>query len=202
MDYNTERPKLILPEYGRNIHQMVDYLKTILDRDERNEQAKIVIGVMSSLSPQIKNREEMAQRLWTQLLIMAKFDLDVDIPVEIPPQDVIFDKPQMLPYPKTKIKVRHYGKNVDLLIAEVDNYKDDELFQYVEQILNQMKKLYVNWNKNTVADDIVKNDFMKLAGKNFEFMDKIILADVRPPKSININNNNNKKKKQQQQKRR
>ena len=68
MDYNTERPKLILPEYGRNIHQMVSYLKTIEDRNERNEQANIVIGVMSSLSPQIKNREEMAQRLWTQLL--------------------------------------------------------------------------------------------------------------------------------------
>jgi len=196
MDYNTSRQKLILPEYGRNIHQMVNFLRTIEDRAERNEQAKVVIGVMSSLSPQIKNREEMAQRLWTQLMIMAEFDLDVDIPVEIPEQEEIFVKPNQVPYPKNKIKTRHYGHNVELLIAEVDNYKDDELFQYVEQVLNQMKKLYVNWNKDLVSDDIIKREFVRLAGKDFDFMDKIELVDVKLPKQ-----NTNKKKKQAQKRR-
>ncbi len=193
MDYNTERPKLILPEYGRNIHQMVSYLKTIEDRVERNEQASVVIRVMSSLSPQIKNREEMAQRLWTQLLIMAEFDLDVDVPVEIPPQNEIFDKPEPVPYPKTIIKTKHYGHNIDLLIEQVDNYEGDELYQYVEQILNQMKKLYMNWNKDLVADDIIKREFVRLSGKNFDFIDNIELAEVKIPKF----NNNYKKKKQQ-----
>jgi len=193
MDYNTKRPKLILPEYGRNIHQMVSFLKTIEDRDERNEQANVVIGVMSSLSPQIKNREEMAQRLWTQLLIMAEFDLDVDIPVEIPPQSEIFDKPQQVPYPKTTIKTRHFGHNIDLLIAEIDRYEGEELFQYVEQILNQMKKLYVNWNRDLVADDVIKREFKRLSGKDFDFIETIELADIRLPKT----HNNNKKKKQQ-----
>jgi len=192
MDYNTNRPKLILPEYGRNIHKMVNFLKTIEDRDERNKQANVVIGVMSSLSPQIKNREEMAQRLWTQLLIMAEFDLDVDIPVDIPPQNEIFDKPKSVPYPKTKIKTRHYGHNIDLLIEQIDNYKDDELYQYVEQLLNQMKKLYINWNKDLVADDIIKKEFKRLSGKDFDFIDKITLEDVRLPK----HNNNTKKRKQ------
>ena len=194
MDYNTNRPKLILPEYGRNIHQMVSFLKTIEDKDERNEQANVVIAVMSSLSPQIKNREEMAQRLWTQLLIMAEFDLDVDIPVEIPPQSEIFDKPQSVPYPKNKIKIRHFGHNIDLLIDEIHRYEGDELYQYVEQILNQMKKLYVNWNKDLVADDIIKKEFVKLSGKNFDFLDKIELADIKIQRH---NNNYNKKKKQQ-----
>jgi len=194
MDYNTNRPKLILPEYGRNIHQMVSFLKTIEDKDERNEQANVVISVMSSLSPQIKNREEMAQRLWTQLLIMAEFDLDVDIPVEIPPQSEIFDKPQSVPYPKNKIKIRHFGHNIDLLIDEIHRYEGDELYQYVEQILNQMKKLYVNWNKDLVADDIIKKEFVKLSGKNFDFLDKIELADIKIQRH---NNNYNKKKKQQ-----
>jgi len=198
MDYNTKRPKLILPEYGRNIHQMVDFLKTIKDRDERNEQANVVIGVMASLSPQIKNREEMAQRLWTQLLIMAKFDLDVDIPVEIPPQSEIFDKPESVPYPKTKINTRHFGHNIDLLIEQIDRYKDDDLYQYVEQILNQMKKLYVNWNKDMVADDIIKREFKRLSGKDFEFIDSIILEEVKLPR---YNNNNNNKKKKQQKRR-
>ena len=184
MDYNTNRPKLILPEYGRNIHQMVAYLKTIDDRDERNEQARVVIGVMQSLSPQIKNREEMAQRLWTQLLIMAEFDLDIDIPVEIPEQSEIFDKPQVMPYPKTKIKTKHFGRNIDMLIEQVDNYEGDELYQYVEQIMNQMKKLYMNWNKDIVADDIIKNEFRRLLGKNLEVIDAIELAEVKIQRPI------------------
>lgn len=191
MDYNTTRSKLILPEYGRNIHQMVDFLKTIEDRTERNEQAKVVIGVMSSLSPQIKNREEMAQRLWTQLMIIAEFDLDVDIPVEIPEQEEIFVKPNRVPYPKNKIKTRHYGHNIELLIAELDNYQDDELYQYVEQVMNQMKKLYINWNKDLVSDDIIKREFIRLAGKDYDFIEKIELADVKLPKFNSI-----KKKKQ------
>ena len=196
MDYNTERPKLILPEYGRNIHQMVSFLRTIEDREERNQQALVVIGVMSFLSPQIKNREEMAQRLWTQLMIMAEFDLDVDIPVEIPEQEEIFVKPDHVPYPKTKINTRHFGHNIDLLIEQIDNYQDDELYQYVEQILNQMKKLYINWNKDLVADDIIKKEFIRLSGKNFDFIEKIELADVKLPKF-----NPAKKKKQQQRRR-
>ncbi len=192
MDYNTSRPKLILPEYGRNIHQMVSYLRTIEDRAERNEQAKVVIGVMSSLSPQIKNREEMAQRLWTQLLIMAEFDLDVDIPVEIPPQNEIFDKPQQVPYPKTVIKTRHFGHNIDMLIEQIDQYEGDELYQYVEQILNQMKKQYINWNKDLVADDIIKREFIRLSGKDFDFIEKIELAEVKVVRNVN-----HRKKKQQ-----
>jgi len=184
MDYNTNRPKLILPEYGRNIHQMVAYLKTIADRDERNEQARVVIGVMQSLSPQIKNREEMAQRLWTQLLIMAEFDLDIDIPVEIPEQNEIFDKPQTMPYPKTKINTKHYGRNVDMLIEQVDNYEGEELYQYVEQIMNQMKKLYMNWNKDIVADDIIKKEFRRLLGKDLEVIDQIELVEIKQQRII------------------
>jgi len=184
MDYNTNRPKLILPEYGRNIHQMVAYLKTIADRDERNEQARVVIGVMQSLSPQIKNREEMAQRLWTQLLIMAEFDLDIDIPVEIPEQSEIFDKPQTMPYPKNKINTKHYGRNVDMLIEQVDNYEGEELYQYVEQIMNQMKKLYMNWNKDIVADDIIKKEFRRLLGKDLEVIDQIELVEIKPQRII------------------
>jgi len=184
MDYNTNRSILILPEYGRNIHQMVNYLKTIEDKEERNEQAKVVIGVMQSLSPQIKNREEMAQRLWTQLLIMAEFDLDIDVPVEIPDQNEIFDKPQRVPYPKNTINTKHYGHNVDLLIGQIDKYEGDELFQYVEQIMNQMKKLYVNWNKNLVHDDIIKKEFKRLSGRDFDFIDKIELADVKAVKIV------------------
>ncbi len=191
-DYNTRREALILPEYGRNIHQMVNFLKTIEDREERNKQAKVVIEVMSGVVLKLRNKEEMAQHLWTHLMIMADFDLDVDVPVEIPNKDKIFNKPEKLSYPKNKIKTRHYGYNIELLLSNVDLYKGEEQEAYVTQILNQMKRLYLNWNKDVVADDIIINDFKRLSGKDFEFLNNIVLEDLKVPK--------NKRKKNQKKK--
>lgn len=127
---------------------------------------------------------------------MAEFDLDVDIPIEIPPQNEIFDKPKLVPYPKTKIKTKHYGHNIDLLIEQIDKYEGEELYQYVEQILNQMKRLYINWNKDLVADDIIKKEFVRLSGKKFDFIEEIELAEVKI-----IKHNKNHKKKQHQKRR-
>ncbi len=189
MDYNTSRTTLILPEYGRNIHQMVAFLKTIEDRKERNEQAKIVVNVMSSLSPKIHNKEELEQHLWTQLLIMADFDLDIDIPVAIPPKEEVLEQPQSISYPQSKIKIRHYGKNIELLIQQVDLQEEEHLKLYVTKILNQMKHFYVLWNKDMVTDDVIKDDFVKLSGKTFDFLDDIQLEN------ISVKNSNKKKKK-------
>ncbi len=191
-DYNTRREALILPEYGRNIHQMVNFLKTIEDKEERNEQAKLVIEVMSGVVLKLKNKEEMAQHLWTHLMIMADFDLDVDIPVEIPDKEKIFNKPETLSYPKNKIKTRHYGHNIELLMDNIDLYEGEEQEAYVTQILNQMKRLYLNWNKDIVSDDIIINDFKRLSGKDFGFLENIVLEELKIPK--------NKKRKNQKKK--
>ncbi|MBN2668084.1 MAG: DUF4290 domain-containing protein [Bacteroidales bacterium] len=182
MDYNTSRQRLILPEYGRNIHQMIEQLKLIKDKEERNQQAKAVIDVMSAISPQFKNKEEMAIHLWTQLMIMAEFDLDVEIPVEIPEKEKIFNKPDTLEYPKNLIRIKHYGRNVELLISAIDLFSGEEQELYVEQILNQMKKLYIMWNKDLVNDDIIIKDFKRLSNRDFPFLDKIELVDVKAQK--------------------
>ena len=84
MNYNTERTELILPEYGRNVHQMVDYLKTVEDRDERNIGAKAIIKLMGQLNPQLRDLEDYTHKLWDHLFIMADFSLDVDSPYPIP----------------------------------------------------------------------------------------------------------------------
>ena len=195
MDYNTQRSKLILPEYGRNIHQMVDFLRTIEDKNERNEQAKVVINVMSAVSIQMKNKEEMQQRLWTQLLIMAEFDLDVDIPVTIPSKEKIYEKPEILPYPKNKIKIRYYGHNVEILAKELTNYSDEDIKYFAPQMMNLMKKNYLLWNKDIVADDIIIKDFERLIGRTLNFPSDFRLANSKNLLPKNNNNNNNKKKK-------
>ena len=64
MDYNTQREHLVLPEYGRHVQQMVEYLLTITDRKRRSEQAALVVRVMLSQNPQLKRVEEQERKVW------------------------------------------------------------------------------------------------------------------------------------------
>jgi hypothetical protein len=192
MDYNTSRPMLILPEYGRNIHQMIKILKGIEDRNERNEQAKVVIDVMSSINPSMRNREDLEQHLWTHLMIMAEFDLDIDIPVTIPEKEKIYNKPEILSYPKNEIKIRHYGRHIVALIDEMHQFEDEALKLYSIQILNQMKKDYMEWNKDLVSDEIIINDFKRMAKRSVDYLGDIQLADVKIQKPKKKNNKRGK----------
>jgi len=192
MDYNTSRPMLILPEYGRNIHQMIKILKGIEDRNERNEQAKVVIDVMSSINPSMRNREDLEQHLWTHLMIMAEFDLDIDIPVTIPEKEKIYNKPEILSYPKNEIKIRHYGRHIVALIDEMHQFEDEALKLYSIQILNQMKKDYMEWNKDLVSDEIIINDFKRMAKRSIDYLGDIQLADVKIQKPKKKNNKRGK----------
>ena len=85
--YNTERVKLWMPEYGRNVQKMVDYIKTIEDREKRNEQARAVVKVMEILNPQVHVQENWEQKLWDHLHIISGFSLDVDSPYPAPSQE-------------------------------------------------------------------------------------------------------------------
>ena len=84
MDYNTSRKQLVLPEYGRNIQNMVDYIMEIEDRDERNRLAKAVINIMGNMNPHLRDINDFKHRLWDHLAIMSEFKLDIDYPYEIP----------------------------------------------------------------------------------------------------------------------
>ena len=109
MDYNTQRKKLPLPEYGRNIQNMVDYLFTIEDRDKRNKSAQVVIDVMGNLYPYLRDVAEFKHKLWDHLAIMSDFKLDIDYPYNPPTPDILTGKPKRVPYPVNNIKYRHYG---------------------------------------------------------------------------------------------
>ena len=95
--YNTERVKLYVPEYGRNVQKMVDYLKTIEDRQKRNEQAKAVIKVMEILNPAVHLQENYEQKLWDHLFIISGFDLDVDAPYPMPAPESLQERPMPVP---------------------------------------------------------------------------------------------------------
>lgn len=163
MDYNSKRKKLALPEYGRNIQNMVDYLLSIEDRETRNKQAKIVIDVMGNLNPQLRDIAEYKHKLWDHIAIMADFKLDIDYPYEPPKPDILTEKPNRVPYNQHPIRYRHYGRNLELMISKAAGMSDEEKEIFVEQSANFMKKLYLNWNKDAVEDDKILMDLEEMS---------------------------------------
>ena len=123
-NYNNKRRRLYLPEYGRHIHEMVDHLMTIEDRDERNRQAKAVIAVMGNLQPLLRDTADFTHKLWDHLFIMSDFQLDVDSPYPRPTRDELQMMPRKLEYSQGRIPLKHYGKNVALLMQINVEYTD------------------------------------------------------------------------------
>lgn len=163
MDYNSKRKKLALPEYGRNIQNMVDYLMTIEDRDKRNKSAQSVIDVMGNLYPYLRDVPEFKHKLWDHLAIMADFKLDIDYPYDPPSPDILTEKPGRVPYNQHFIKYRHYGRTMELIIEEAKNFEGEEREIIIEQIANQMKKSYLAWNKDAVEDEKILKDLEELS---------------------------------------
>ena len=118
MEYNSQREHLIIPEYGRNIQKMVNYAKTIEDREKRNEAAKFIVSVMASMNQQNRDAGDYKQTLWDHLFIISKFELDVDSPYPKPAKETLTRKPDRVEYSDNKIRFRHYGKNIEAIIKK------------------------------------------------------------------------------------
>ena len=125
-NYNFERRKLYLPEYGRHIHEMVDQLMEIEDRDERNRQARIVIAVMGNLQPMLRDTADFTHKLWDHLFIMSDFQLDVDSPYPRPTREELMISPRKMEYSQERIAYKHYGKYVSHIIRKLREEGNNE----------------------------------------------------------------------------
>lgn len=181
MDYNTSRKKLPMPEYGRNIQNMVDHLFTIEDKEKRNQSAQAVIDVMGNLYPYLRDVAEYKHKLWDHIAIMSDFKLDIDYPYELPSPDILMEKPRRVPYNQNDIKLRHYGVITQKLIDTAITMEGDEQRILIEQIANQMKKLYLAWNKDSVEDEKIFLDLEELSGHKLKVPREIQLVDVKIP---------------------
>jgi hypothetical protein len=165
MDYNTQRKKLALPEYGRSIHKMVDWVTTIEDRDERNRQIRAVIAVMGGMNPHLRDVNDFKHKLWDHVHIMSDFKIDIDSPYPIPTKESFNTPIHIIPYASEPIRVRHYGRNIQMMINIIAKAEDSETKEKSLLLLaNHMKKLYVTWNKETISDDIIFRDIVFLSG--------------------------------------
>jgi hypothetical protein len=184
MDYNTDRKKLVLPEYGRNIHKMVDHICTIEDREERNKAARSIISIMGNLNPHLRDINDFKHKLWDHLALISDFKLDIDYPYEIPEPSHFFEKPKLIPYNDYPIRYKHYGKILELLIKEAIALEAGEKRDALNiMIANHMKRAYLTWNRNVVTDEIIINDLKELSGGEIVLSPDTKLAEF---KDINI----------------
>lgn len=164
MEYNTTRDKLLLPEYGRNVQNMITFAKQIENRDERNRAAQAIIEVMGQLNPHLRDVDDFRHKLWTHLFLMSDFQLDVDSPYEIPKLEKLMEKPELLEYPKSSIKYGHYGKYTEKILATAKETKSPEEKEFLKNTMaNFMKKLYLSHNNDAVENHVIAGNLKELS---------------------------------------
>jgi hypothetical protein len=186
---------MLMPEYGRNVQKMVEYLLTIEDRAVRLRNAEAVIELMGTLNPHLKVIEDYKHKLWDHLYQMTDFQLDVDSPYPMPTREEVFQKPEVLPYPSAKIPNRHLGHNLDSLLKKAIAEPDAEKRQGLTQAVGYYMKLaYTNWHREPVHDDMIKNELSLLSNGllQYETGGFKVHFDNRNFKGSQGGNNNNR----------
>ena len=202
MNYNSELKKLILPEYGRNIHNMVDYCVSIPDREERQRCANTIINTMGNLFPHLRDISDFKHILWDHLAIMSDFRLDIDYPYEVIKKENLYSKPPRIHYSNSRFLYRHYGKIIEQMISKANDLEKGEEKDYLIFLLaNQMKKSYLLWNKESVEDNKIFLDLeevskgqIKRSGEDLKLTEsREILARNNTTNNTGSNNTGNKK---------
>ncbi|MFP9099144.1 DUF4290 domain-containing protein [Flavobacterium sp. RHBU_24] len=165
LEYNAERPHLIIPEYGRHLQKLIEQAAALTDRAERNKAARYIISVMGSLNPHLRDVPDFQHKLWDQLFIMSDFTIDVDSPYPLPNREILEQKPDRLEYPQNFPRYRFYGNNIKYMIDVANKWEDGPLKEaLIIVIANHMKKSYLSWNKDTVKDDVIFEHMYELSG--------------------------------------
>lgn len=197
LEYNNERPKLIIPEYGRHIQKMVDYAVSIKDREKRNKVAQAIIGIMGNLNPHLRDVSDFQHKLWDQIFIISDFKLDVDSPFPKPSRELLEERPEKLEYPQNHPRYRFYGNNIQRMINMCNSWEEGDLKQALKYtIANHMKKCYLNWNKDSVTDQVIFDHLYELSrGKINLALDDENLSDSDSLMKSNAKNRNGGRKK-------
>jgi len=182
-DYNTSREKLILAEYGRNVQNMVEYIVALPTKEERNRYAQVVIDMMGFLNPHLRDVPDFKHKLWDHLQIISQFKIDVDSPYASPTNEEMNFKPEALSYPQKRIKFKHYGHTVELMIKKAKEIQEPDKKQHmVNSIANFMKMAYTLWNKDHVADEQIISDLRDLSNGELDLTNVVLnKVEIKPP---------------------
>ena len=197
MEYNTQRKKMELPEYGRSVQNMVDHALTIEDREERQRCANTIVNIMGGMFPHLRDVPDFKHKLWDHLAIMSDFKLDIDYPFEIVKREELEMKPGKIAYPDKAIRYRHYGRFLESMIKKLSEMEEGEEKQALLQLLAvQMKKNLNNWNKERIEDQKIVDDLREYSNGTIDLkVEDLRLSDQQ---RYNNNNNNNQRKQNNQ----
>ncbi len=178
-NYNYERKKLLLPEYGRHIHEMVDYLLTIPDRELRNQQAHAVIAVMGNLNPVLRDTAQYTHKLWDHLFIMSGFALEVDSPYPIPTRESLYPQPQPLDYPRHRIRRKHYGYNIQRIIRSLERTPpSDEVREAVGNVARFMRTKSFEYNEEHPSNENIIKEIKNMSENDIQ-LDEAYISTIK-----------------------
>lgn len=200
MEYNTTRNHLILPEYGRNVQNMIAHAMELGDRDERNRAAQAIIEVMGQLNPHLRDEDDYRHKLWTHLFVMSDFQLDVDSPYELPEREVLAKRPETMDYPKGTIRYGHYGKYTQRILRQSKDMSVSEEKEFLQKTMgNFMKLQFLAYNNDTVENNVIANQLSELSSGELAIENPDDLISTKEmlrtigPRNTNTKSNQNKK---------
>ena len=194
MEYNSQRPRLIISEHGRIIQKMIDNACLIEDSERRNATAKDIITVLSQLNPQLRDQSDFKHKLWDYLFIASDFKLDVESPYPKPSRESLQTKPETLAYPSISMRYRHYGKIVEKMIGNAKKIEDPALKESMTSaIAHHLKKSYLAWNRDSVSDETIFKDLTELSSGALSLPEGTQLGAATEVLSANYSQNQGKK---------
>lgn len=182
LSYNTQRGHMYIPEYGRNVQNMIEFAKGIESREERNNAAQAIIDVMGQLNPHLRDVEDYTHKLWTHLFVMSNFELDVDSPYPMPKKDTLTKRPDDMEYPKYKARFGHFGYYSEEMIRTISKCDDEEEKKLMIEVLgNLLKKNYLFFHTGNVENKAIATYMEQISKGDLKLDDAEIL---KPTKQI------------------
>ena len=196
MNYNTQRGKMPLPEYGRAIQDMVNYALDIQDRTERERCAYTIVNIMGNMFPTPPDVPDFKNKLWDHLAYMSDYKLDIDYPCQITRLDKSKENPDNVKYPSYNIKYRHYGRIIpDQIKIAMDLPEGPMRDQLIRLLAVQMKKNLLLWNKELFDDNRVLEDIKVMSKGTLQVSESDLNIGFPQPQSRPYNKNRKKNKK-------
>ena len=179
MDYNTQREKLVLPEYGRHVQKMIEQVKAIEDKEKRSEQMRAVVQVMGLLNPQIREFNDYKHKLWDHAKVIGGFDLDIDAPYPAPTPQQFEARPDVIKLPEKPVKAACYGRNIENMIGLIADREDDDIKkEMIRTLALYMRQQYLIWNKDNVAEETIFADIERLSDGKLKVPEDVHLGAI------------------------
>ncbi len=194
MQYNTKKNTLVMPEYGRHVHNMISHAVSLKDKKTQQRCVESIISFMGQLNPHLRDVKAYTHKLWDHLHIMSNFQLNVESPYPKPEEKKLYEKPPKMNYPSNDIRFSYYGNTITSMIKKAIKMKDDQKEILTGMIANQMKKSYILFNKSSVDNNVIKQHLHQLSNGELKLSEDFVFIRSASVRQTSSKKHNAKKK--------